>query len=67
MKPSSRSKKTVVKAIRLTEDLDRSLQAEAESKGITASSLISLILTRYETFDRPTERAGYVRIIGAGD
>jgi hypothetical protein len=59
-KPSSRRKKTVVRAIRLTEELDQSLQAEAESKGITVSSLISSIFTRRETFDRSAERIGTV-------
>jgi hypothetical protein len=61
--PSFRRKKTVARAVRLTEDLDRSLQAEAESKGITVSSLISSIFTRYLAFDRPTEKVGMVHII----
>jgi hypothetical protein len=62
-KPSSRIKKTVVRAIRLSEELDQNLRAEAESKGITVSSLISSIFTKYEAFDRPTERIGSVHII----
>jgi hypothetical protein len=62
-KPSSRRKKTVVRAIRLTEELDHKLQAEAESKGVTVSSLISSIFTRYEVFDKPTGRMGMVHII----
>jgi hypothetical protein len=62
-KPSSRRKKTVVRAIRLTEELDQNLQAEAKSRGITVSSLISSIFTRHEAFDRPTERIGTLHII----
>ena len=62
-KLSSRRKKTVVRAIRLTEELNHNLEAEAESKGITVSSLISSIFTKYEAFDIPTERMGAVHFI----
>jgi hypothetical protein len=52
-----------VRAVRLTEDLDQNLKTEAESKGITVSSLISSIFTKYEAFDRPAQRVGMVHLI----
>ena len=59
-KPSSRRTKTVVRAIRLTEELDQNLMADADSKGITVGSLISSIFTRYVTFDKHTQSMGSV-------
>lgn len=57
-----RRKKTVVRAIRVTEELDQLLAAEAESKGITVGSLISSIFTKYVAFDRSSERMGSVQM-----
>ena len=57
---SSRRRKTVVRAIRLTEELDQNLKADADSRGITIGGLISSIFTRYVTFDKEFQRMGSV-------
>jgi len=53
------SKKTVVRAIRITEELDRILRDEADSKNISVSSLIQSIFTRHVEWDRYTEKFTY--------
>ena len=62
LKPSPHRKKSVVRAIRLTEELDQALVAEAELKGITPGSLISSIFTKYVQFDSTMERMGSVQM-----
>ena len=54
--------KSVVRAIRLTEELDEDLRTEAESKGITVASLVSSILTRYTTVERQSQALGIVNL-----
>jgi len=61
-KPSSRRKKTVVRAIRLTEELDEDLKAGAESNGITVTSLISSILTKYISVDKQSQSLGTIQV-----
>jgi hypothetical protein len=60
--PASRRKKTVVRAIRITEELDETLRADSESKGISPASLMTSILTKYVEWDRFAERVGIVSI-----
>jgi len=68
-------KKTVVRAIRITEELDRILREEADSKNISVASLVQSIFTRHVEWDRYTERFAYYSvpseafrgIIGAAD
>jgi hypothetical protein len=68
-------KKTVVRAIRITEELDRILREEADSKNISAAALVQSIFTRYVEWDRYTEKFvyysipadGFRGIIGAAD
>ena len=44
-------KKTVVRAIRITEELDRILREEADSKNIGVASLIQSIFTWHVEWD----------------
>ena len=59
---ASRRKKTVVRAIRITEELDETLRANSESKGISPASLMSSILTKYVEWDKFAEKVGIVSI-----
>jgi hypothetical protein len=49
-------KKTVVRAIRITEELDRILRDEADAKNISVASLVQSIFTRHAEWDRYTEK-----------
>ena len=62
IKSISQRKKTVVRAIRLTEELDEALRVEAQSNGVTTSSLISSILIRYIAVDRDTKNLGTINV-----
>jgi hypothetical protein len=50
------NKKTMLRAIRLSKDLDDLLQKDANSKRITVGALISTILIKYSQWDRYTEK-----------
>lgn len=50
------NKKTVLRTIRLTKELDELLQKDANSKRISPGALISTILTKYSQWDRYTEK-----------
>jgi hypothetical protein len=57
-----KKRKMVLRAIRITEDLDDELHRDAESRNMTLSALISSILTRHVEWDRYAERFGFVTI-----
>jgi superfamily I DNA and RNA helicase len=50
------NKKTVLRTIRLSKELDDLLQRDADSKRISVGALLSTILTRYSEWDRYTEK-----------
>jgi hypothetical protein len=50
------NKKTVLRTIRLTKELDELLQKDANSKRISVGALISTILSKYSQWDRYTEK-----------
>jgi hypothetical protein len=50
------NKKTMLRTIRLSKDLDDLLQKDANSKRITVGALISTILIKYSQWDRYTEK-----------
>jgi len=52
-------KKTVIRAIRITEELDRILREEADSKNINVAALVQSIFSRYVEWDRYTEKYPY--------
>ena len=62
LRSSPRRRKSVVRAIRLTEELDQALMVKAESKGIAFGSLMSSIFTKYVEFDSTMERMGSVQM-----
>src|SRR5438270_4413932 len=50
------NKKTVLRTIRLSKQLDDVLQKDADSKRISVGALLSSILTKYSEWDRYTEK-----------
>jgi hypothetical protein len=50
------NKKTVLRTIRLSKELDELLQKHADSKRISVGALLFTILTRYSQWDRYTEK-----------
>jgi hypothetical protein len=50
------TKKTVLRTIRLSKELDELLQKDADSKRISVGALLSAILTRYSEWDRYMEK-----------
>jgi hypothetical protein len=55
---SAKKKKTVLRTIRISEDVDDQLEKDAQEKNISANSLISKIMTRYTEWDRIVEKIG---------
>jgi len=57
---SVKRKKTVLRTVRLYQELDSILRDDAEASGLTVNTLINRILTKYAEWDRYTERFGFV-------
>jgi hypothetical protein len=56
------NKKTVLRTIRLSKQLDEMLQKDADSKRISVGALLSAILTRYSEWDRYTEKFAMITL-----
>jgi len=54
-------KKTILRTIRITDDLDRLLRKDAETKGTNVNTLLNTLIKRYAEMDRYSERFGHVR------
>jgi hypothetical protein len=54
--------KTVLRTIRLSEELEGKLETISVDKGIALNALVSSILTKYVLWDALTERFGFVTI-----
>jgi hypothetical protein len=59
---SSKRKKTAVMTVRLSKELNDVLLEDAESNGITASSLVNRIVKKYVEWDRHAEKFRFVSI-----
>lgn len=55
-------KKTVLRTVRMTEELDELLQRDAQDKRISVNSLVATILSKYSEWDRFAERFGFVSV-----
>jgi len=55
-------KKTVLRSIRISQELDELLQKDAENKRVSVNSLISTMMTKYAEWDRFAEKFGYVTL-----
>lgn len=63
MKLSARQqKKTVLRTVRISEELDRILQKDAKVNRISVNALISSIMEKYAGWDRYTEKFRYISI-----
>jgi hypothetical protein len=59
---TGRIKKTVLRTVRLTQDLDVMLRDDAKAKGTTVNGLINNILTKYAEWDRHLEKFRFISI-----
>jgi hypothetical protein len=57
-------RKTVLRTVRITSDLDHTLEKDARAKKATVNALIGSIFTKYAEWDRFTEKLGFVSISG---
>jgi hypothetical protein len=55
-------KKTVLRTIRLTREMDDLLQKNASEEGMSASAFIGQLVKRFVEFDKPAERFGRVTL-----
>lgn len=59
---AKRKKKTILRTIRLSEDIDNLLENDAEEQNVSTNALISKIMTRYVEWDRFIEKTSFVII-----
>ena len=59
----ARLKKTVLRTIRIDEDLDKVLGADSEAKSVSFNTLVTQILIKYAEWDRFVEKVGMVSIM----
>jgi len=57
--------KSVVRSLRLNEDVEKSLHKRALEEGISVNSLVNKALRRYVVWDVNTSRFGFVTCAGA--
>ncbi len=58
----AKTKKSLLRTVRITPELDEVLQKDAQAKRTSVNALITSILTKYAEWDRFTEKFGYVNI-----
>ena len=58
----AKNKKSLLRTVRITPELDEILQKDAQAKRVSVNALLTTILTKYAEWDRYTERFGYVTI-----
>jgi hypothetical protein len=59
---STKRRKTVLRTVRLSKEIDDVLQEDAEKSGITASSLVNRIMKKYVEWDRYIEKFKFVSL-----
>jgi hypothetical protein len=59
---SGRRNKTVLRTIRITQELDKLLQKDAQAKDVSVNALINQIITKYAEWDRLVEKFSFVSI-----
>jgi hypothetical protein len=57
---SGKRRKTTLRTIRLSEEIDNLLERDAQEQNISTNSLISKIMTRYVEWDRVVEKLDFV-------
>lgn len=61
-----RSRKTVLRSLRISREMDEILQKEASSRGVSFNALASSIFKKFAEWDRYAERYGFVTITRDG-
>jgi hypothetical protein len=56
------TRKTVLRTVRLAQEMDRQLQEDAEANGMTVNGLMNRILTKYIKWDTHIEKFKFVSI-----
>jgi hypothetical protein len=56
----AKKKKTILRTIRISEDIDAMLESDATEQNISANALISKIMIRYVEWDRVTAKTSYL-------
>jgi len=59
---SAKKKKTILRTIRLSEDIDDLLEKDAVEQNVSANALITKIMTRYMEWNRIIDKTSYVVI-----
>lgn len=62
---ADRKKKTILRTIRLEEEIDRLLERDAREQNISANALVGKIMTRYVEWDRVVEKLDFVSFSNA--
>jgi hypothetical protein len=62
---SGKKKKTILRTIRVSEELDSLIQKDAEDQNISANALITKIMTRYTEWQRVIDKTSYILIASA--
>ena len=57
---SAKKKKTILRTIRVSEELDSLIEKDAEDQNISANALITKIITHYVEWQRVIEKTSYV-------
>lgn len=57
-----RKDKTVLRTIRINQQLDSLLQKDAKSKSLSLNALITSVLNKYADWDRYTEKFGFISL-----
>lgn len=60
------SKKTVLRSIRISEEMEDLLRQDAEERGISVNGLVTAILQKYREWDRYADKFGFVTITRNG-
>lgn len=59
---SIKKKKTILRTIRVTEELDNLIEKDAEDQNISANALITKIMTQYTEWQRVVDKTSFVLI-----
>ena len=63
---TARAKKSVVRSIRITKELDDVIRQDAEDAGVSSNALIASVLAKYAEWDRLADRFGFVTMARGG-
>ena len=59
---STKKKKTILRTIRLSEEIDDVLEGDAQGQNVSANALISKIMARYVEWDRVIDKTSFIII-----